>query len=75
MNRIIIEDIPKELKEDLLILAELVYEVSKKYGDIYLTATKCKNAKFSWATVQFKDGEKYYDVDYSPQKKLLVSND
>ena len=59
-----------EIQQDMYELAKHVYEVSKKYGKIYITSTACMGQDYAFTTYQTdKDREKgtypneYYTED------------
>jgi len=39
---------------DMLKIAKLVYETSKKYGGIYINSACCKDSEMSWVTFDYK---------------------
>lgn len=49
-----------EKRKDMENLAKLTYELSKKYGDIYINCACCKNSNLAWVTY----GAKYDSASY-----------
>jgi hypothetical protein len=42
----------KDLEKDMLKLAEHVYKLSKKHGNIYISASHTDGSSISWATYE-----------------------
>ena len=61
-------DEKSEIEQDMMALAELVYEISEKYGGIYVNATCCEGYGFSSTTYKNKD-KKLVSADYWADKE------
>lgn len=59
----------KEIQRDMMDLAKRVYEVSQKYGGIYVTATCCQDSKHSWVSYSLLGEVEIKNVDYFSQKE------
>lgn len=51
------------IEKDMYNLAKHIYEVSMKYGDIYISAAKCAGYEHSWSSYRLP-GEDIKDVEY-----------
>lgn len=56
------------IEKDMYNLAKHIYEVSMKYGDIYISAAKCADSRLSW-TMYRLPGEAIKDVEYWPSEE------
>jgi hypothetical protein len=54
----------KDLKRDMESLAKRVYNLSKKYGGMYINAACCRDATHSWATYSPKGSDELKDANY-----------
>ena len=57
-----------EIEKDMYNLAKHIYELSMKYGDIYISAAKCADSRHSWTSYRLP-GEDIKDVDYRPSEE------
>lgn len=62
MDKLVIDK--EQLQNDMEALAELVYELSVKYGDIYINAAKPKGSNLAMVACQLNDEEGYRYANY-----------
>lgn len=54
----------EQLQNDMEALAKLVYELSMKYGNIYISVAKLKGSNLAMVTCQLNDEEGFRYVNY-----------
>lgn len=54
----------EQLQNDMEALAKLVYELSMKYGNIYISVAKLKGSSLAMVTCQLNDEESFEHVNY-----------
>jgi hypothetical protein len=56
----------EKMKQEMLALAELVYELSEKYGGRYISVSKVANSVYSWTT--YENNGELVNADYISPK-------